>query len=240
MATYSGRLQDIRSRTLCGHRAEPCRPLQVVELYGLGGLPLFAATGPLPSLGLDPLRRHVQPDHAFADLGDGRWWQIQLGREEAAGCGQHGLARAHNRSEPYLFAIIDEPASRDVREPERASWGPVSPTDDRRARQGAPPLERSIRHRRHPSPRARRGLRRDWAVLGSSTPDELAEGGRRMAMPPQAGRRPAGAPDRDGSGERDALRGMPAGAHRLERGDVGALVARLARRVVHRVAHDPL
>lgn len=35
----------------------------------LDGLPLFAATGAIPPLGLDPLRRHVQPDHALVDLG---------------------------------------------------------------------------------------------------------------------------------------------------------------------------
>src|SRR5450756_2964124 len=93
-------------------------------MCGFGGLPLFAATGPIPPLGLDPLRRHVQPDHAFVDLGDRRWWQIQLGRQEAAGHGQQDLARAHDRSKRRLVAVLDEPASLDVGEPERASWEP--------------------------------------------------------------------------------------------------------------------
>ena len=147
----------------------PCRLLQVVELYGLGGLPLLAAAGSIPTLGFDPLRRHVQPDDAFVHLGDRRWRQIQLGRQEATGHGQQDLARAHNRSERRFVTVLDEPAPLDVGEPERASWGPVPPTDDRRARRRARPPERSIRHRRHPSPRARRRLPRDRAVPDPGT-----------------------------------------------------------------------
>jgi hypothetical protein len=145
-------------------RSSRVTPLQVGELQGLGGLALFAAPGPIPPLGLYPLRRHVQPHDAFVDLGDRRWWQVELGRQEAAGYGQKDLARAHDRSERRFVAVLDEPAWLDVGEPERASWGLVAPTGDRRARRRAPSPERSMRHRRHPSPRARRGCR----VVGQS------------------------------------------------------------------------
>lgn len=144
--------------------SRPCRPRQVVGLRGLGRLALFAATGAIPPLGLDPLRRHIQPDHAFVDLGDRRWRQIQSGREQAAGYDQQRLARTHNRSQRRLVAVLDEPSSRNVGEPERASWGPVPPTDDRRARRRARPPKRSIRHPHHPSPKARSGLPRGRAV----------------------------------------------------------------------------
>jgi hypothetical protein len=164
----SGRRPRVPSRPRGGgrHRASPPRRL--------GGLPRFAATGPIPPLGFDPPRRHVQPDDAFVDLGHRRGWQIQLGLQEAAGYGQKDLARAHDRPERRFVAVLDEPASLDVGEPERASWGLVPPTDDRRARRRAPPPTRSIRHVRHPSPRARRGCR----VVGQSQiPDDCSPDG---------------------------------------------------------------
>ena len=57
------------------------------------GLPLLTAAGAIPPLGLDPPIRHVQLDDGFVDLGHRRWWKLQLGRQEAAGYGQQGLAR---------------------------------------------------------------------------------------------------------------------------------------------------
>ena len=145
-------------------RRGPCWSRRIGLPGGLGRLALPTTAGPVPPLGFDPLRRHVQPHDAFVNFGHRRWWQVQLGLQEATGYGQQGFARAHHRSERRLVTVLDEPAWPDVGEPERASWGPVALTVDRRAPRRARPPERSMRHRRYPSPRARRRLPRDRAV----------------------------------------------------------------------------
>ncbi len=125
----------------------------------LGQSTLITATGPIPSLGLDPSRGHVQPDHPFVDLGHRRWRQIQGGRQRTARYRQQDSTRVQDRSEPLPVAVLDEPASRDVSEPERASWESVRSTDARRARRSAPSPKQSKRHMCHPSPKARRRCR---------------------------------------------------------------------------------